>query len=245
VHFCFQPYYSFTFVIIPCISLYSYTCWVPTINVLNLVVLTLRLKPTTQKIKMVGNSSMRSSRLALPRLDIPMDYGAFCCSTFVKESFSLLKDVIYVIIILYSRHLKLLWTFFVCMCGINISGHICDKYSVLVTKPGMTHARSWLFMATLMGLSCWALVAQALLVDLDCYVQRVCQSNATAAASSYGPTVSMRIRRWLGSRPLQEPLRTSHHRARCELLYRWVASLLNCFRYIFKLQTLHDPCTLL
>jgi hypothetical protein len=37
----------------------------------------------------------------LPRLHIPVDYGVFRCSTSVRESFSLLKDNIYVMIILY------------------------------------------------------------------------------------------------------------------------------------------------
>jgi hypothetical protein len=53
------------------------------------------------------------------------------------ESFSLMKDIIYAIIILYSWHLALLLTLFVRMCGINVPGHTCDEYSVLVAKLGM------------------------------------------------------------------------------------------------------------
>jgi hypothetical protein len=45
---------------------------------------------------MVWNSITRSSRLALPRLHIPVDYGAFRCSTFVRVTWSL-KDI-------YSRN---------------------------------------------------------------------------------------------------------------------------------------------
>jgi hypothetical protein len=59
----------------------------------------LLLKHVAQKMKMVWNSSTRSSRLALPRLHILVDYGAFHYF-FPWESFSLLKDNIYVITIL-------------------------------------------------------------------------------------------------------------------------------------------------
>jgi hypothetical protein len=59
------------------------------------------------------------------------------------ESFSLMKDIIYAIIILYSRHLALLLTLFVRMCGINVHEHTCDEYSVLVAKLGMTVNLSW------------------------------------------------------------------------------------------------------
>jgi hypothetical protein len=43
-------------------------------------------------------------------------------------------------------------------------------------------------MTTLMSQTCWALVAQALLVNFN-YVQR-CQSIMTATASGCGPVVS-------------------------------------------------------
>jgi hypothetical protein len=38
VHFYLQPYYNFTLLLLPCIPFYSYTCWVPTIGVLNLAI---------------------------------------------------------------------------------------------------------------------------------------------------------------------------------------------------------------
>jgi hypothetical protein len=53
-------------------------------------------------MKMDWNSLTIGSRLALPRLHIPIDYGAFYCSASVREQFSLMKAIIYVIIILYS-----------------------------------------------------------------------------------------------------------------------------------------------
>jgi hypothetical protein len=35
-------------------------------------------------MKMDWNSSIRSSRLVLSQLHIPVDYGAFCCSASVR-----------------------------------------------------------------------------------------------------------------------------------------------------------------
>jgi hypothetical protein len=66
-------------------------------------------------------------------------------------------------------------------------------------------------MTTLMSQTCWALVAQALLVDFN-YVQR-CQSIVTAAASGCGPVVSPMTGRRLGSLPREQQPRTSNHRA--------------------------------
>jgi hypothetical protein len=54
------------------------------------------------------NSLVQSSRLALPRLHILVDYGAFHYFASVRESFSLLKDIIYIIIIYYLLQLALL-----------------------------------------------------------------------------------------------------------------------------------------
>jgi hypothetical protein len=101
VHFYFQPYYIFT------LSLYlAYDLFLHLLSTNHKCIqscyFSLLLKPAAQKMKMVWNSSTRSSRLALSRLHIPVDYGAFRCSPSVRESFSLLKYIIYVIIILYS-----------------------------------------------------------------------------------------------------------------------------------------------
>jgi hypothetical protein len=76
------------YLIIPYISFFSCTCWVPTISVLSLAIFPLLLKPAAQKMKIVSNSLMRSSKF-LPQLLIPVDYGAFLYSTSVRESFSL------------------------------------------------------------------------------------------------------------------------------------------------------------
>jgi hypothetical protein len=41
-----------------------------------------------KKMEMVWNSSMKSFRLALSRLHIPMDYGGFHCFAFVRVIYS-------------------------------------------------------------------------------------------------------------------------------------------------------------
>jgi hypothetical protein len=66
-------------------------------------------------------------------------------------------------------------------------------------------------MATLMGQSYLALVAQALLVYFIC-VQR-CQGFVTAVASGCGPVTSPMSGRRLGSLPREQQPRTSHLRA--------------------------------
>jgi hypothetical protein len=66
-------------------------------------------------------------------------------------------------------------------------------------------------MATLTGQSCWALVAQALLVYSIC-VQR-CQGIVVAVATGCGPIASPRFGRRLGSPPREQQPRTSHLRA--------------------------------
>jgi hypothetical protein len=66
-------------------------------------------------------------------------------------------------------------------------------------------------MATLMGQSCRALVAHALLVDSIC-VQR-CQNFVTAVAIGCDPMASPRIERRHRSPTLEQQPRTSHLRA--------------------------------
>jgi hypothetical protein len=69
----------------------------------------LLLKRATQKVKMEWNSSMKSSRLALPQL---FPYGLWSLPLFF-----------------FTR---------VCVCGINDLGDTCNEYSILFTKSGMT-----------------------------------------------------------------------------------------------------------
>jgi hypothetical protein len=61
----------------------------------------LLLKPATQKKKMDWNSSMRSSRLRVVPVAIPVVLWIFCYSVWLRVVI-VHRDIIYVIIILYS-----------------------------------------------------------------------------------------------------------------------------------------------
>jgi hypothetical protein len=54
------------------LSFYFYTCWVPTISVLNLAIFPLLLKPAAQKKRMDWNSSTRSSRQRVAPVVVPV-----------------------------------------------------------------------------------------------------------------------------------------------------------------------------
>jgi hypothetical protein len=110
VHFCLQPYLPCYY---PYISFIYCTCWVPTISVLNLAIFALQLKPAAQKEKMDWNSSTRSSRLRVALVAVPVVYGVFRCSILLRVII-VFRDIIYVIIILYSWHLvicELFWPY--------------------------------------------------------------------------------------------------------------------------------------
>jgi hypothetical protein len=89
--------------------------------------------PTAQKMDM-KNPLMMSSRLALPQL---LSCGLWSLPLFYFVRVVLvLRDNIYVINILYLRHLDIC-EHFISVCGINDPGHTCDKYLVFFTKSGM------------------------------------------------------------------------------------------------------------
>jgi hypothetical protein len=98
VHFCLSFYYNFILVItchyhfIPALAEYQ--------HVLNLAIFPLLLKPTAQNERMDWNSLMRSSRLCVAPVVVPVVLWSLplFCST---ESCHSLRDTIYVIIILY------------------------------------------------------------------------------------------------------------------------------------------------
>jgi hypothetical protein len=89
-------------------------------------------------------------------------------------------------------------------------------------------------MAMLTGQSCWALVAQPLLVDYMC-VQRS-QSTVVVVASLFSPMASPISGRQLGIRSCEEPPRTSHHRARCGPLYHRLLVFWFRFCYVFNFE---------
>jgi hypothetical protein len=104
----------------PCHCLYiSFiycTCWVPTISVLNLAVfpchsnLLLRRRRRTRILRrgVLG--------YVLPRLPFLWCYGVFCCSVSLRVIL-VFKDIIYVIIILYTHDIWLSVSTFGRMCG--------------------------------------------------------------------------------------------------------------------------------
>jgi hypothetical protein len=79
---------------------YSCTCWVSTINVLNLAISSLLLKPAAQKERMDWNSLTRSSRLRVAPVVVPVVLWSLPLRVVI-----VFRDTIYVIIILYSWHL--------------------------------------------------------------------------------------------------------------------------------------------
>jgi hypothetical protein len=71
------------------LSFYSCTCWVPTISVLNLAIFLLLLKPAAQKERMDWNSSMRSSRLRVAPVVVPMKLWSLTLLHFTESRHSL------------------------------------------------------------------------------------------------------------------------------------------------------------
>jgi hypothetical protein len=73
-------------------------------------------KLAAQKVQMDWNSSMRSSKLALHRLMFLWCYGVFLCSIpFRKRVILVIRDIIYVINILYSWYL-VIYEYFWSVC---------------------------------------------------------------------------------------------------------------------------------
>jgi hypothetical protein len=127
---------------LPCYYLFitfiSCTCWVPTISVLNLAIFPLLLKLAAQKEKMDWNSSMRVLGYVLPRLPFLWSCEAFRYSVSLRDVV-VFRDNIYVIIILYSRHLAICKHFWPYVWNNrSILGHTYDEYLVLLIKSGMT-----------------------------------------------------------------------------------------------------------
>jgi hypothetical protein len=87
----------------------------------------------------------------------------------------------------------------------NESKDLLPRFGIEIElTPIALHDRSRLFMATLTGQSCWALVAQALLAKFIC-VQR-CLSIAAVVESSCGPMViHQKDEKSTRSRSFEEP----------------------------------------
>jgi hypothetical protein len=85
---------------------------------------------------MVWDSSTRSYSLHCPGCIFPWIMEPFVV-LLSRVSFSLLKDIIYVIIILYLWHLVICEHFCSYVWNKNVPGHICDEYSDLVWNLGL------------------------------------------------------------------------------------------------------------
>jgi hypothetical protein len=94
-------------------------------------------KPATQKLEKIWNSLMSSSRLALPELHFPVDYGASCYFAFMRVIYSFVRQYLsnnkYFICDIW--HVVI--TIFVHVYGNIVPGHTYDEYSILVSKSGM------------------------------------------------------------------------------------------------------------
>jgi hypothetical protein len=115
VHFCLQPYALFTlslslhFIYLLHLLSTNHRCTQP-------CYFSLLSKPAAQKEKMDWNFSMMSSGYVLPRLLFLWCYGVFRCSVLLRVIL-VIKDIIYVIIILYIHDIWLSMDTFTRMCG--------------------------------------------------------------------------------------------------------------------------------
>jgi hypothetical protein len=95
---------------LPChylyISFIFYTCWVPTISVLNLAIFPCYSNLLLRRRRWSGILQWGVLGYMLPRLLFLWCYGVFCCSILLRVIL-VFRDIIYVIIILYSWHLDI------------------------------------------------------------------------------------------------------------------------------------------
>jgi hypothetical protein len=96
-------YYSFILVI-TLIIIYSCTCWVPTICVLNFAIFPYYSNLLLRRRRCIGILWRGVLGYVLPQLTFLWNYGVFCYSIPLKVII-VFRDITYVIIILYSWHL--------------------------------------------------------------------------------------------------------------------------------------------
>jgi hypothetical protein len=94
----FYPYYYLTLLFYPC------TCWVPTISVLNLVIFPCYSNLLLRRRRWTRILRWRVVGYMLPRLPFLRSYGIFRCSISLRVII-VIRDITYVIIILYSWYL--------------------------------------------------------------------------------------------------------------------------------------------
>jgi hypothetical protein len=114
------------------------TCWVPTINVLNVAIFPMLPKPAAQKLKKIWDSLMMSSRWAITPGRLPVVlwsrstatlsrvFDLVFCKTFLCNKYFILRHWLFCIHFLNGMYVNL------------IPGRTYYEYSVWVLKPGMT-----------------------------------------------------------------------------------------------------------
>jgi hypothetical protein len=105
---------------LPChyryISFIYYTCWVPTISVLNLAIFPCYSNLLLRRRRWIGILQWGVLGYVSPRLSFLWCDGVFRCSVSLRVIL-VFKDIIYVIIILYIRDIWLSMDTFGRMCG--------------------------------------------------------------------------------------------------------------------------------
>jgi hypothetical protein len=102
--FLLTTLYLIYLVITLCISYYSCTYWVPTISILNLAIFPCYSNLMLKRRRWTGILRRGVLGYVLPRLSFLWSYEVFCWSISLRVII-VFRDIIYVIIILYSWHL--------------------------------------------------------------------------------------------------------------------------------------------
>jgi hypothetical protein len=95
------------------LSFYFYTCWVPTISVLNLAVFPSYSILLLRRWRWIGILRRGVLGYMSPRLSFLWSYGVFRCSISLRVTL-VFRNIIYVIIVLYSW--LLFWEHFLSVC---------------------------------------------------------------------------------------------------------------------------------
>jgi hypothetical protein len=121
------PYFS---LLLPYISFISWTCWVPTISVLNLAIFPCYLNLRLKRRGWTGILRRGVLGYVPPRLLFLWCYGVFHYSVSLR-AILVFKDILYVIIIFYIMTFGYLWALLAVCVEQLILGHAYDEYSVL------------------------------------------------------------------------------------------------------------------
>jgi hypothetical protein len=129
---CISAYNLITYfsLLLPYISFISCTCWVPTISVLNLAIFPCYSNLLLRRRWWTGILRWGVPGYASPWLTFLWCYGVFRCFVSLRVVI-VFKDIIYVIVILYTMTFGYLWALLAVCVEQLILGHAYDEYSVL------------------------------------------------------------------------------------------------------------------